>query len=64
MSTPKDASPLAPCPFCGSRRLERDMVAFDRAYIVACWNCSAIGPEGQTREDADRLWNERGSRNV
>jgi hypothetical protein len=31
-------------------------------YVVYCCSCRAVGPEGDGKEEADRLWDQRGAR--
>lgn len=43
-----------PCPFCGATK----GFGTDECY-VHCSNCQGIGPDGENRADAIRLWNAR-----
>lgn len=42
------------CDACGQRILERWTV-----WVVTCSGCGARGPDGDSREDAIEIWNER-----
>lgn len=48
------------CPFCGHRE-SRLKPLWEKYWFRACLRCKAAGPVGATKEDADRLWNERRS---
>jgi Lar family restriction alleviation protein len=50
------------CPFCGSTNL--DLMSGDdengnTAYWVYCNSCNMTGPEGNTVEETEKLWNAR-----
>lgn len=47
---------LKPCPFCRSTDLE---IEIGPACFVMCRNCNTMGPNGRSRLDCIRLWNER-----
>lgn len=48
---------LNQCPFCGSTFLEaKDQCV---TYAVECGDCLALGPEGETKEEAREKWNTR-----
>jgi len=52
--------PLRPCPFCGSESIDMFEGMVGGVYAAAmCRTCHASGPEGSTREEAERLWNAR-----
>ena len=61
-----DKDKLRKCPFCGFdegwtvsspfNRIENRKIA-DQKYVVQCYVCGAIGPEGKTHEAADLKWN-------
>ena len=51
-----------PCPFCGSMQIdimEGDDEDGETAYWVICQECNAGGPEGETVEEAQHVWNTR-----
>lgn len=45
---------LAPCPFCGSERLDET-----RTEGILCLDCSAVGPWAAHIENTRRLWTTR-----
>jgi Lar family restriction alleviation protein len=52
------AEPLAPCPFCGSTNVTLYGGSVGGKYVAAlCHQCSAMGPEAETREGATQRWN-------
>jgi Lar family restriction alleviation protein len=61
---PVQKKDLAPCPFCGSKKvaLPDGMECFEKGYIaVRCDDCQAEGPaifKGKS-EDAVKAWNKR-----
>jgi len=51
---------LAPCPFCGSSKIDLFEGTIGGSFAAAmCRTCHAMGPEGVTRDEAEQLWNER-----
>lgn len=58
-------TPLASCPFCGSKAVENWRSADDEpnaapgTWTVFCTACEAEGPHDQDEELARQRWNER-----
>lgn len=50
---------LLPCPFCRKSSVLIDQFGGKRPFAASCENdeCMAIGPEGETREQAAQKWN-------
>ncbi|WP_409194058.1 Lar family restriction alleviation protein [Accumulibacter sp.] len=64
------SAPLAPCPFCGSNRIERRLFppttegpAARQTGMVSCGSCRVVGPTqtGQSLDEAIERWNMRAS---
>jgi transcription elongation factor Elf1 len=51
------------CPWCGIFEKDHMNLFYVKAgsgeYFVNCWNCGAMGPEGDTKGEALKNWNER-----
>lgn len=64
---PKDACPLRPCPFCGSKDYppevydarEREGSLRQDRFWVECTYDGTRGPRAETSEKAVAQWNER-----
>ena len=50
------------CPFCDSSDVELCEIYPDGKSRVYCNPCKVIGPEGETPEEAELLWNDGVSR--
>ena len=49
---------LKPCPFCGNTNIV--FIGPDSGTKwYYCSNCAVIGPEGESKSQATRLWNKR-----
>lgn len=48
---------LATCPFCGSSFITKCETSIDHAF--ECQDCSTVGPEGDTEDEARAKWNKR-----
>lgn len=57
MSKNTEVHKLAPCPFCGSSKIEIERVI--TMSWVACRDCQAIGPARKTAHEAVDGWNTR-----
>lgn len=49
---------LLPCPFCARLGTFAQRPCDDR-YVVKCRGCGALGPAGETRDEAAQNWNLR-----
>lgn len=58
MSTEAKGLALAPCPFCGGT-LGLYYASHNPARAVACGECGAEGPAGDTDAEAAENWNAR-----
>ena len=50
---------LKPCPFCGAEGRKLEDVCLPIGNWVCCCGCKATGPEAETPEEAEALWNQR-----
>lgn len=49
------------CPFCQALDISAEQPhPSEPDWAVECARCGTIGPAGETRLEAERLWNERG----
>ena len=51
---------VKPCPFCSEASDAIGLQEFDKKWIVVtCTECGAIGPKGESHDEALELWNSR-----
>jgi Lar family restriction alleviation protein len=61
LDSTSSAAELAPCPFCGSKRIVVNTMLMDNDWFGHCLDCGAKGPTdlAMDRAEATRLWNRR-----